>query len=167
MRMDYRRTIKLVDQPAMSREETAKYSDLEKDGRARLFSFPMGVKSVITSPSFGMTMGEAGVYQVSGIAWSGSGKIRRVEVSADGGASWAAAALDEHVLPISLTRFRMAWDWNGGPAVIMSRAIDEAGNVQPTRDQILARRPASSFYHYNGIQAWQVGAQGQVRNVHA
>ena len=167
MSIKWLRTIKLVDQPAMSREETAKYTDLEEDGTARLFSFPMGVKSVITSPSFGMTLGEAGVYQVSGIAWSGSGRIRRVEVSADGGASWADAALDEHVLPISLTRFRMAWNWNGGPAVIMSRAIDEAGNVQPTRDDILARRPASTFYHYNGIQAWQIDAQGQVRNVHA
>jgi sulfane dehydrogenase subunit SoxC len=162
------RTIKVMDQPAMTRDETSKYSDLNEEGIAKLFTFPMGVKSLITSPSHGFTMGPAGAYQLSGIAWSGSGKIRQVEVSADGGSSWADAALDEHVLPRCLTRFRSAWRWDGGPAVIMSRAIDDAGNVQPTRTAVLEGRANDSpFYHYNGIQAWAVSAGGEVTNVYA
>jgi sulfane dehydrogenase subunit SoxC len=161
------RTIKVMDRPAMTRDETSKYSDLNEEGIATLFTFPMGVKSLITSPSHGFTMGPAGTYQLSGIAWSGSGKIRRVEVSADGGKSWADAARDEHVLPKCLTRFRAAWRWDGGPAVIMSRAIDEAGNVQPTRSAVLEGRANGAFYHYNGIQAWVVSDSGEVTNVHA
>ncbi len=161
------RTIKIMDRPAMSKDETSKYSDLNDEGIATLFTFPMGVKSVITSPSHGMTMGPAGTYQVSGIAWSGSGKIRRVEVSADGGQSWADAALDEHVLSKCLTRFRSAWQWDGGPAVIMSRATDETGSVQPTRVQVLEGRANGAFYHYNGIQAWAVSENGGVNNVYA
>jgi sulfane dehydrogenase subunit SoxC len=159
-------TLKLTDRPAMTKDETSKYSDLRDDGIAELFTFPMGVKSLITSPSPGLRLGAAGVYQVSGIAWSGGGRIRRVEVSADGGGSWADAALDEHVLPKCLTRFRSPWRWNGGPAVLMSRAIDESGSVQPTRAAVLEGRASNSFYHFNGIQAWRVGADGEVRNVY-
>lgn len=161
------RSIKVLDQPAMAKDETSKYSDLNEQGVATLFTFPMGVKSVITSPSHGLQLGPRGIYQVKGIAWSGGGRIARVEVSADGGASWAEAALDAQVLPKCLTRFRTAWRWDGGPAVLMSRAVDEAGNVQPTRSEVLEGRAAGAFYHYNGIQAWQVTANGEVRNVYA
>lgn len=160
------RTIKVVDQPSMTKDETSKYSDLQKDGMTRLFTFPMGVKSVITSPSPGLTMGQPGIYQVSGIAWTGAGKIRRVEVSADGGASWADAALDEHVLSKCLTRFRSAWRWDGGPATLLSRATDEKGNVQPTRAAVLQDRSSAAFYHYNAIQAWKVAPGGEVTNVY-
>ena len=167
MSVKWLRTLKVVDQPAMARDETSKYSDLQRDGSASLFTFPMSVKSVITSPASGLALGEPGVYQVSGIAWTGHGRIRRVEVSADGGQTWADAALDEHVLDKCLTRFRIGWRWNGGESVIMSRATDEQGTVQPTRDGILAERPAASFYHYNGIQAWRVAESGEVFNVFA
>jgi len=145
------RTIKVTDQPAMTKDETSKYSDLQPDG----------------NPSFGMQLGSAGIYQVSGIAWSGSGKIVRVDVSADGGKTWAEAALDEHVLSKNLTRFRSAWSWDGSPSVIMSRAIDERGNVQPTRAALLENRSSGFFYHYNGIQAWQIAETGEVTNVYA
>lgn len=167
MSVKWLHTIKVVDQPSMTRDETSKYSDLQDDGELQLFTFPMAVKSLITSPSPGLNLGGAGVYQISGIAWSGAGKIRRVEVSADGGNSWADAALDKHVLPLCLTRFRSAWRWNGGPAVILSRATDEAGNVQPTRTAALAGRAEGTFYHYNGIQAWQINSDGTVNNVYA
>ena len=167
MSVKWLRTIKVVDQPAMSRDETSKYSDLQKDGSAKLFTFPMGVKSLITSPSHGLNLGPRGIYQVKGLAWSGAGRIRRVEVSADGGRTWADAALDEHVLPMSLTRFRSAWRWDGSPTILMSRATDEAGNVQPSRSALLAERAAGAFYHYNGIQAWQVSENGEVSNVYA
>lgn len=161
------RSIRVTDRPAMTRDETSKYSDLGDDGRAALFTFPMTVKSVLTSPSPGVGLGPRGVYQLSGIAWSGAGRIRRVEVSADGGKSWADADLDEHVLPKCLTRFRAAWNWQGQPAVLMSRATDEAGAVQPTRSAVLAGRASNAFYHYNGIQAWAVDETGALRNVHA
>ena len=127
----------------------------------------MGVKSVITSPSPGLTLGAPGIYQISGIAWSGSGKIRRVEISADGGKSWADAALDRHVLSKCLTRFRSAWQWDGGPAVLKSRATDEGGNIQPTRDVVMENRASNSFYHFNGIQAWQIDREGEASNVYA
>jgi len=153
------RTIKIIDQPSMTKDETSKYSDLRKDGVTELFTFPLGVKSVITSPSPGLTMGAPGIYQ--------SSKIKRVEVSADGGASWTDAALDEHVMSKCLTRFRSAWRWDGSPSMILSRATDEGGNVQPTRDMVLSRRHLAAFYHYNGIQAWQVAENGEVTNVYA
>ena len=160
------RSLRVTDRPALTRDETSKYSDLGADGRATLFTFPMGVKSLLTSPSAGLTLGPRGIYQLSGIAWSGAGRIRRVEVSADGGRSWIDAQLDAHVLPKCLTRFRAAWRWDGGPAVLLSRATDETGAVQPARAQVLAGRASNSFYHYNGIQAWAVDDRGQVSNVY-
>lgn len=166
MSVKWLRSLKVTDVPAMTKDETSRYSDLRDDGVAELFTFPMGVKSVITSPSPGLRLGPQGVYQISGIAWSGAGLIRGVEVSVDGGRSWAEAALDEHVLPKCLTRFRSAWRWNGGPAVILSRAVDDAGNRQPTRRDVLNGRASNSFYHYNGIQAWQVDTDGELSNVY-
>lgn len=166
MSVKWLRTLRVTAEPAMTKDETSKYSDLLADGRARLFSFPMGVKSLITSPSPGLSLGPKGVYQIKGIAWSGAGAIRRVEVSADGGASWADAALDEHVLPKCTARFRSAWRWDGGPATLLSRATDTQGNVQPTRAAVLEGRASNSFYHYNGIQAWAIDEQGAARNVY-
>jgi sulfane dehydrogenase subunit SoxC len=161
------RRIQVTAEPAMTKDETSKYSDLMPDGKALQFTFPMGVKSVITSPSGGLAMRGAGLYQISGIAWSGAGRIRRVEVSADGGATWAEAALSEPVLPKALVRFRLPWRWNGGPAVLKSRAIDETGAVQPTRQALLAERGAAFRYHYHAIQSWEILAEGTVRNVYA
>jgi len=161
------RRIQVTAEPAMTKDETSKYSDLRPDGTALLFTFPMGVKSVITSPSGGLAMQGPGLYQISGIAWSGVGRIRRVEVSADGGESWAKAALSEPVLSKALVRFRLPWRWNGGPAVLQSRAIDESGAVQPTRAALLAERGAAFRYHYHAIQSWEVSAEGSVRNVYA
>jgi len=160
------RSIKVTDQPAMTKDETSKYSDLGAEGTAELFTFPMGVKSVITSPSPGLDMHGSGYYQISGIAWSGAGAINRVEISADGGRSWADAELDAHVLPKCLTRFRAAWRWNGGPATLLSRATDDEHAVQPTRDVVLEGRAPGAFYHYNGIQAWSVSEGGSIRNVY-
>ncbi len=160
------RSLKITDQPAMTKDETSKYSDLQQDGTATLFTFPMSVKSVITSPSPGLELAGAGVYQISGLAWSGAGRIRKVEVSADGGKTWAEAALDSHVLPLCLTRFRMAWRWDGGPAILMSRAVDERGSVQPGRAETMKGRTSQSIYHYNGIQSWAVDEQGVSRNVY-
>jgi len=160
------RSIKVTAGPGMTKDETSKYSDLKNDGRATLFTFPMAVKSVITSPSPGLAMHEPGVYQISGLAWTGSGRVKRVELSTDGGKSWADASLDEHVLPKCLTRFRAAWRWNGAPATIMSRASDETGAVQPDRQSWLVGQSNGNFYHYNAIHAWRIGADGEAAHVY-
>ena len=156
--------LEIAARPAMSREETAKYTDLRRDGTADMFTFPMAVKSVITTPSGGLDLREKGVYQISGIAWTGAGRIRRVEVSADGGRNWMDAEFDDEPRDLCLTRFSAAWRWSGQPAVLLSRATDETGAVQPTRDAWLRQFGAASFYHYNAVQAWRVDTNGSVHN---
>jgi len=160
------RRLKVTAEPVMTKDETSKYSDLLPSGQSLLFTFPMRVKSVITSPSTGLQLDGPGLYEISGLAWSAAGKIRAVDVSADGGQTWAEAALSEPVLSKSLTRFRMAWRRDGGPAVVISRAIDETGEVQPTRDEFLADKGAQVSYHNNAMQAWRIDADGAVTNVY-
>jgi sulfane dehydrogenase subunit SoxC len=161
------RRIKLTEAPVMTKDETSRYTILRRDGTALQFCFPQEVKSVITHPSPGLTLRGPGLYEISGLAWSGNGRIVKVEVSADGGASFAAAALQEPVLPKALTRFRIAWHWAGGPSTLQSRATDEAGHVQPTRTQLLAERAPAAVFHFNGITSWQVSDNGEVKHVYA
>ncbi|HTH59936.1 MAG TPA: sulfite dehydrogenase [Paraburkholderia sp.] len=158
------RRLKLIPAPEMTREETSKYTDLLADGRAREFVFEMDAKSVITRPSPGHRLTTQGYYAISGIAWSGRGRITRVDVSTDGGRTWRAARLTGAVQDRALTRFEADWQWNGGPAQLQSRAVDETGYVQPTREALVAARGLNSYYHYNGIQSWRVDADGEVRN---
>jgi sulfane dehydrogenase subunit SoxC len=160
-------SLKLTDQPYMARDETSKYSDLMPDGKARIFTYAMEAKSVITFPSGGQTLPTRGLYEVTGLAWSGRGQIERVEVTTDGGRTWIKAELQEPRLPIALTRFRLAWRFEGQDAIIASRAIDETGYVQPTRAALIAARGTNSTYHYNGIKVWNVRADGTVTNVEA
>jgi sulfane dehydrogenase subunit SoxC len=167
MNVKWLRRIKVTAEPTMTKDETSKYSDLQPNGRSLLFTFPMEVKSVITSPSGMQKMQGPGLYQISGVAWSGFGRVRRVEVSADGGKSWGQAALDGPVLPKALTRFRMPWRWDGGPSVLQSRAIDETGAVQPARAALMTARGTQYRYHYNAIQSWSVASAGDVSNVYA
>ena len=166
MSIKWLRRLMVTEGPVYSREETAKYTDLMPDGRARQFTFPMGVKSVITHPSAGMTMKGRGFYEVSGLAWTGSGRITQVEVSTDGGKSWAKAALQAPVLPLALTRFRLPWNWDGGSVLLQSRATDEKGNIQPTREKWAAQYSVGNTYHYNAIQTWSISPEGEIRNVY-
>jgi sulfane dehydrogenase subunit SoxC len=159
------RRLKVGDQPSETREETSKYTDLMPDGIARQFTFVMEAKSVITYPSGGQQLRDNGFYEISGLAWSGHGRIKRVEVSTDGGSSWSEARLQEPVLSKCLTRFRLPWKWDGGPVHLQSRAVDETGYVQPKRPELVEARGLNSYYHYNGIQAWQIAADGAVTNV--
>ena len=159
--------IKLTDGPTHTRDETSRYTDLMRDGKARQFTFEMGVKSVITQPSGGMTMQGAGLYELSGLAWSGAGRVARVEVSADGGATWRDAMLQAPVLPKSLTRFHLPWNWNGAPAMLQSRATDEKGNVQESRQSWTAQYSPANRLHNTMIQTWAVNADGSVKNVYA
>jgi sulfane dehydrogenase subunit SoxC len=161
------RSIQVTDQPAQTRWETSKYTDLMPDGSAEQFSFEMGVKSFIASPSGKMALQENGVYEISGLAWSGAGAITKVDVSADGGASWATTLLDEPGSALKPVRFRLPWRWSGGPALLQSRATDAAGNIQPTRKKALARFHPRNIYHFNGFQSWSVSAEGGVKNAFA
>ncbi len=158
--------LKLTSQATQFRDETSKYTDTMPDRTSLQFTFPMGVKSLITSPSGQMALERQGIYQLSGIAWSGSGSIAKVEVSADGGRSWADAAIESHQLDKALVRFAIPWRWSGGPAILQSRATDSRGNVQPSRDALVSERGAISFYHYHGIQSWGVAASGEIKNVY-
>jgi sulfane dehydrogenase subunit SoxC len=159
--------LKVQSKPAYSRDETSKYTDTLKDGRSEMFSLKMEVKSVITSPSGKMKLNRQGVYEIIGIAWSGGGSIKRVEVSADGGKSWAEAVIQSEARSLALTRFRIPWRWSGQNAVLQSRATDDQGNVQPTRAAAIERYSPVGFYHYNGLQSWQVSTRGEVKNVFA
>ncbi|HEX2479031.1 MAG TPA: sulfite dehydrogenase [Geminicoccaceae bacterium] len=165
MNVKWLRRIKVTQGPTHTKDETSKYSDMIPAGKALQFTFEMGVKSVITRPSFGGKLAGPGFYEISGIAWSGAGRIRRVDVSLDGGATWKEAALQGPVLSKSLTRFRLPWDRNGARAVLASRAVDEKGNVQPTRAAWLAEHAQPARYHNHSIQAWEVAADGSIANV--
>jgi sulfane dehydrogenase subunit SoxC len=170
MNIKWLRRLEVSDMPFMTREETSKYTDLHPNGRAVQFSFVMEAKSVITSPSGGQKLGAPGFHEITGLAWSGRGAIRRVDVSTDGGRTWRQAALQDPVLPLCHTRFRFPWTWNGGEAILQSRCVDETGYVQPTIRQLIAVRgingPLGSVYHENGIQSWKVATDGGVSNVH-
>jgi sulfane dehydrogenase subunit SoxC len=176
MNVKYLRRITLTETPAMSYYEARTYSQVLPDGKAYQFYFLQEVKSFISSPSPGLTLREPGVYEITGVAYSGTGRITKVMVSADGGQSWAQAALQDPIVPKAFTRFRMPWRWDGGPAVLQSRAFDEGGNVQPTRAQIIAHRGQTSrppsvlafpSQHYNGPTSWAVDAKGEVKHVYA
>jgi sulfane dehydrogenase subunit SoxC len=135
------------------------------DGRARKFSFVQECNSVVTFPCPEKPPTEKGRYELQGLAWSGRGKIKRVDVSFDGGVNWRRAHLKGLVLPKALTRFGLEWDWDGGPALIQSRAIDETGYVQPTYTQLREARGSSSIYHKNAIHTWRLHEGGNVTNV--
>jgi sulfane dehydrogenase subunit SoxC len=161
------RRLHVTAEPYMTRDETSKYSDLMPGGKARIFSLTQEAKSVVTFPSGGQRLAGAGLYEVTGLAWTGRGRITRVEISFDGGAHWQDARLDEPRFRMAFTRFRLPWRWDGKPVTIASRATDESGYVQPTREQLIAARGTNSGYHFNGMKWWRVSADGSVSNVDA
>jgi sulfane dehydrogenase subunit SoxC len=176
MNVKWLRRIKLVDAPAMTYSEARTYTPLLPDHKAYQFYFIEEVKSFVTQPSPGLNMSGPGYYEISGLAYSGNGKIARVMVSADGGRTWAQAALQEPVLPKAFTRFHLPWRWDGGPAVLQSRAWDDAGNTQPTRAEFVAARgevngrvPVTAFptQHVNVVTSWGIDSTGKVNHVYA
>jgi sulfane dehydrogenase subunit SoxC len=161
----YLRRIEVGDAPYGSKDETLHYVDLMPSGLHRQYASTQECKSVVTTPSGGQVLLDKGYYQISGLAWSGRGKVRRVDVSVDGGRSWKTARLQEPVMNKCLTRFTLDWAWDGRPALVQSRAADDTGYVQPTYRQLRAVRGSRSIYHNNAIQTWLVEANGEVRNV--
>ena len=167
MNVKWLRRLNVIDAPVDARDETSHYTELMPSGKARQFLFAMGAKSIIVKPSFGMSMKGAGIYEISGLAWSGAGRVSKVEVSADAGKTWTIAALTGPVLPKAVTRFRLPWHWDGRPVTLMSRATDESGGTQPTRPSWIAEYAPGQGYHFNGIQIWGIDADGTVKNVYA
>ena len=167
MSVKWLRRLKVVPAPIMTKDETSRYTDLQADGKSLMFTYPMEVKSVITRPSHGMTLAGAGLHQISGIAWSGNGTIKKVEVSTDSGKTWVQAPLVAPVLERAVTRFRLPWTWDGRATVLKSRAIDDTGAVQPEREKFIAEHGNNAIFHFNGIQAWSVAANGEVKHVYA
>ena len=161
----YLRRIEVGDQPFYTKDEVLHYVDLMPDGTHRQFTSVQEVKSVITTPSGGQVLLDKGYYNVTGLAWSGRGRIKRVDVSFDGGRNWRTARLEGPVLSKALTRFNIDWTWDGSPAILQSRAIDESGHVQPKINQLRAVRGTRSIYHNNAIQSWKVSDTGEVFNV--
>lgn len=166
MSIKWLRRLNVLDAPAMTRWETSTYTDSMPDGTARQFTFVMEAKSVITYPSPDHRLKARGFHEIFGLAWSGNGRIKRVDVSTDGGRNWREATLHAPALPRAVVRFTFPWNWDGGPAVLQSRAQDETGYVQPTRAQMVGLRGTNSRYHYNAVQSWAVAASGEVSNVH-
>jgi sulfane dehydrogenase subunit SoxC len=161
------RRLKVIDQPAMTREETSKYTDLMPDGTARQFTFDMEAKSLITRPSGGDALSGPGPYEVTGIAWTGRGTIERVDVTTDGGATWQRAGLQTPVLPRAHTRFHLSWRWDGRETLIASRCTDDTGYTQPALKTLIDVRGVNSNYHNNAIQVWKVASDGTITNGNA
>jgi sulfane dehydrogenase subunit SoxC len=160
------RRLKVADKPYMTRMETVPFADLMPDGTARQFTFVMEAKSVITFPSGGQRLPGPGFYEITGLAWSGRGSVRKVEVSTDGGRTWRDARLQEPVLRLAHVRFRLPWRWDGREAILQSRCTDETGSVQPSLAELVRVRGLNSRHHLNAIQTWKVAADGSVHNVH-
>lgn len=159
------RRIEAGDQPWQTREETSKYTDLLADGRSRKHTFIMDAKSVVTNPSPQAPLKQKGRSVLSGIAWSGRGTVKRVDVSMDGGRNWQTARIDGPVFDKSMVRFYVDFDWNGQELMIQSRAMDSTGYVQPSKEELRKVRGVNSIYHNNGIQTWLVRADGETENV--
>ena len=161
------RQLRLSKEPAMSRDETSQYTELQPSGKARQFTFIMEAKSLITSPSLGMMLPDnPGIYQITGLAWSGQGKITRVEISTNGGETWLDAELQGPILDRAFTRFSFPWHWQGDYSILQSRATDETGYVQPTRKALVKNRGTHGFFHYNAIVSWEITEDGDINHVY-
>jgi sulfane dehydrogenase subunit SoxC len=160
------RRLEVGDKPYATKDETVHYIDLMPDGTHRQYTNIQECKSVITTPSGGQTLLDKGFYSVSGLAWSGRGKVKRVDVSFDGGRNWRTAKLETPVLSKCLTRFNIGFNWDGSPTILQSRATDDTGYVQPQMRQLRAVRGTRSIYHNNAIQSWKLDTNGEVSNVH-
>jgi sulfane dehydrogenase subunit SoxC len=161
------RRLKVVDRAYLTRMDGVGQPVLMADGTARYLNAVLEAKSVITFPSAGQRLRRRGLHEITGLAWSGRGLVRRVEISTDAGKTWRDASLQEPVLPFAHTRFRLDWRWQGSEAVLQSRCTDETGYVQPTLADLASVRGLNSKYFNNAIQSWKVASDGSVSNVHA
>jgi sulfane dehydrogenase subunit SoxC len=161
----YLRRLELGDMPYATKDETIHYVDLLPSGLHRHYTSIQEVKSVITSPSGGQVLLDKGFHTITGLAWSGRGKIKKVDVSMDGGRNWKPARLEGPILNKCLSRFNADFGWDGKPLIFQSRAVDETGQIQPTYRELRQVRASRSIYHNNAIQSWLLEENGEVKNV--
>ncbi|MXW69622.1 MAG: sulfite dehydrogenase [Gammaproteobacteria bacterium] len=161
------RRIKVVDQYYMTYND---YGHLTQDPATAALGYQIGPKSVITFPSGSQRLPEPGFYEISGLAWSGGGKVARVEISTDGGRTWQDADIRGEPQPMAHTRFSMNWTWDGNACELQSRCTDELGQIQPSRAQVAAfwnqppDQPVRVKGQDNSIQPWRIDADGSVHN---
>ena len=167
------RRIDLVDEPYMAMMETSRYPSMRLDGKSRWFEFELGPKSVITRPAGGYKMPGPGFHEITGLAWSGAGAVKRVEVSTDGGKTWKDAELHNPIARKAHTRFSAPWTWDGKETILMSRCTDDQGTVQPTIAEVAKLWNADIDFllktqqvvgDFNAIQPWKVSADGSIQN---
>ncbi len=156
------RRLELGTRPWRTRWETSKYTDPLPGNKAREFSFENDVKSIITTPSYPGKLAARGWHSVQGLAWSGRGRVTKVEVSPDGGRTWEVAELMGPSLTKAAVRFQYMLNWTGGENILLSRATDDAGFTQPPRTELLAARGMGTDYHFNQIVGWKVARDGAV-----
>ena len=158
------RRIKLTKKPTYTKDETSKYSDLLANGKTLQFTFPMEVKSIITQPSAGPIQINKGPVHITGLAWSGLGNIKKVEISTDKGITWNKAKIEGSNQSLAPVRFRYNWIWNGEECYISSRATDNKNNIQPQRKDWSIKYGLGHLYHNNSIQIWRINQKGQIFN---
>jgi len=158
------RRLEVTDTPLFARDEMSKYTDLLANGKARQGTLVMDVKSVITYPTTGDNLTRKGFYEIRGLAWSGKGKITRVDVSLDGGVNWKKAKLSTTPLDRAFVAFTYELVYKGKSLMLLSRATDETGETQPYFKQITDVRGFHSESHNSAIQAWSVNTNGEVHN---
>ena len=161
--------LEISDKPWHSKEETSKYTMLQPNGKGINFFWPMEVNSIITSPCperpwDDLKIGD--LIEINGIAWSGRGTIKTVDISLDGGKNWIEASLKGLVLPKAWTRFSYIIKWDGKEKILLSRSIDDTGHIQPSIDKLIKNVGVEGIYHRNPIVGWMVKPNGKVSNVH-
>ena len=156
------------DKPWYAKEETSKYTALTASGRAIQHFYANEVNSVITSPCPEVDwkdLEKGDLVEIQGLAWTGHGTIKGVDISFDGGKNWVEAQLKGLVLPKAWTRFSYMYKYEGKPLLLQSRSYDDSNNVQPTVNQEKAVVGVEGVYHRNAIMTWAVSDMGEVSNV--
>ena len=159
--------IKVVDRYYMNYND---FGHLDDEHKTAALGYQIGPKSVITFPSGSQQLPGKGFYEISGLAWSGGGAIKLVEVSTDGGKKWNKAEFKGTPQRMAFTRFGYQWNWDGNETEILSRCTDELGQVQPTRAQLAKywNKPYDQTFSVpgldNSVQPWHIASDGSVTN---
>ena len=161
--------LEFATEPWYCKEETSKYTALKPTGKAIQHFYANEVNSTVTSPSPEIDwkdLNDGDLVEIEGLAWSGMGTITGVDFSLDGGKNYTEAKLKGLVLPKSWTRWSYMHTYKKGDQLLLtSRAMDDAGYIQPTIDQEVSVMGVESVYHRNAVETWEVTATGEVNHV--
>ena len=163
------RRLEFASEPWYCKEETSKYTALKPSGKAIQHFYANEVNSTVVSPSPEIPwtdLPDGSVVEIEGLAWSGMGTITGVDFSLDGGRTYVQAELKGLVLPKSWTRWSYMHKYKKGEKLLLtSRAMDDAGFIQPTIDQETSVMGVESVYHRNAVETWEVTENGEVNHV--